>query len=162
VKQKPKSVSNSLFSQDDLLLRLEEITDMSVFETDRIRSTSFDYMDFNVPESEQDILIHRASNTDFANLCEFYLASLYAQGWREREEYLLPHARSSLCLELNQPDFDAMVTAYSGMLTKTLELPLIQTSEFLGAFKTSDESDTLSCIAQSKSEFVAFYWSTTA
>jgi hypothetical protein len=151
-----------LCKREDLLIRLESVVDIKVFESDLIQSMGFDHSSFVSSASEQSILVHRASKKDFSNLCAFWLSSLFSQDWKDREGFFLPYARQSLCLELGLQRFNELIVEYSAMLIMPNELPLMKSTEFQGALTMFDAWNDVAFVAQSKVGFVAFYWNTTA
>jgi hypothetical protein len=157
-------VSNKigLFTREDLLIRLESVVDIEVFESAKIQSIGFDHNNFASPATEQSILVHSGSKKDFSNLSTFWLSSLFSQDWKGHEEFFLPYARRSLCLELGLQRFNELVADYSATLIVPNELPLIKTEEFLGALTMFNDWNDVALIAQSRVGFVAFYWNTTA
>jgi hypothetical protein len=148
-----------MFRQEHLLARLETISDYRDFVSDRIQVLEFGHTDFSSSSSEQSIIVHRGSREDFSDALGFWLASLFSQDWRGRDEYALPYAREGLCLEINETELEAFVKAYSGSLRTPLELP---ESQFLYGLKMYDDWNDVAALAELEDGFVAFYWNTTA
>jgi hypothetical protein len=153
-----------MFSQELLLEKLEAIaatgTDFWDFASDWIQVLEFGHTDFSSSSSEQIIIIHRGSRSDFSDALEFWLASLFSQDWLGRDDYALPYARKGLCLEIDETEFEALIKEYSSSLRTALELPLSR--GFRTGLKMYDDWNDIAALAELKDGFVAFYWSTTA
>jgi hypothetical protein len=153
-----------MFSREALLEKLETIvhtgTDFRDFVSDRIQVLEFGHTDFNSSSSEENIIVHRGSRSDFSDALGFWLASLFSQDWLGREKYALPYASEGLCLEINETEFETLVKAYSSSLRTPLELPLSR--GFRAGLKMYDDWNDVAAIAELEDGFVAFYWSTTA
>jgi hypothetical protein len=153
-----------MFSREVLLARLEAIaatgTDFRDFVSDRIQFLEFGHTDFSSSSSEQIIIVHRGSKTDFSDALGFWLASLFSQDWLGRDEYALPYAREGLCLEINETEFEALIEEYSSSLRTPLELPLSR--GFRAGLKMYNDWNDVAALAELEDGFVAFYWSTTA
>jgi hypothetical protein len=148
-----------MFSQESLLARLETVTDVGDFTSGRIEVLEFGQNDFSSPSSEQSIIVHRGSRTDFSGALGFWLASLFSQDWRGHDEYSLPYAREGLCLLINETEFKAFITDYSESLLTPLGLSL---TGFRAGLKMYDDWNDVAAIAKLEDGFVAFYWSTSA
>jgi hypothetical protein len=149
-----------MFSRAQWLEKLEAVTDIQDFASDQIQVLEYGHTDFASPSSEQMILIHRGSKTDFSDALGFWMASLFSQDWLGREQYALPYAREGLCREISEEDFDALIEAYAGSLRTPLELPLAR--GFQDGLKMLDDWNDVAVLAEFEDGFVAFYWSTTA
>ena len=149
-----------MFSRESLLKKLETITDFRDFASDRIEVLEFGHTDFSSSSSEQIIIVHRGSRTDFSDALGFWLASLFSQDWLGRDEYALPYACQGLCLEINATEFEVLIKEYSGTLRTPLELPMA--SEFRGGLKMFHDWNDVAALAELEDGFMAFYWSTTA
>ena len=153
-----------MFNREQLLVRLEAITnagtDYRAFFSDRIQVLEFGHTDFSSASSEQTVIVHRGSRTDFPDALEFWLASLFSQDWLGRDKYALPYAREGSCQTMTETEFEAFVKEYSGSLRRPLELPLAR--GFRAGLKMYDDWNDVAAIAELEAGFVAFYWSTTA
>jgi hypothetical protein len=153
-----------MFSREMLLEKLEAITatgtDFRDFVSDRIQVLEFGHTDFSSASSEENIIIHLGSRIDFSGALGFWLASLFSQDWRGRDEYALPYAREGLCLEINETEFETLIKGYSGSLHTPRELPLSR--GFRAGLKMYDDWNDVAAVAELEHGFVAFYWSTTA
>jgi hypothetical protein len=149
-----------MFSREVMLEKLETVTDYWDFVSDQLQVLEFDHADFSSSSSEQTIIVHRGSKTDFSDTLGFWLASLFSQDWLGRDEYALPYAREGLCLEIDETDFEALVKDYSGSLHTPLELPMVR--GFRAGLKMYDDWNDVAAVAELEDGFVAFYWSTTA
>jgi hypothetical protein len=149
-----------MFSRAQWLDKLDAVTDVRDFASERLQVLKFDSWDFPSVSSEEEILIHRASKTDFSDALGFWLASLFSQDWLDREEYALPYAREGLCLEIDGEDFEASIKGYSASLRTPLELPLAR--GFQAGLKMYDDWNDIAFLAEFEDGFVAFYWSTSA
>ena len=79
-----------MFSREALLKKLETVTDFRDFASDRLAVLEFGHADFGSPSSEQTIIVHRGSRTDFSGALGFWLTSLFSQDWLGSDEYALP------------------------------------------------------------------------
>jgi hypothetical protein len=153
-----------MFSRESLLEKLEAIAETGTgfrdFVSDRIEVLEFGHADFSSSSSEQIIIVHRGSRSDFSDALGFWLASLFSQDWLGRDEYALPYAREGLCLTMNEIEFETLVKEYSSSLRTPLELPLSR--GFRAGLKMYDDWNDVAALAELEDGFVAFYWSTTA
>jgi hypothetical protein len=153
-----------MFLRESLLEKLEAIvrtgTNFRDFASDRIQVLEFGQDDFDSSSSEETIIVHRGSKSDFSDALGFWLASLFSQDWLGRDEYALPYAREGLCLEINETEFETLVKAYSSSLRTPLKLPLSR--GFRAGLKMYDDWNDVAALAELEDGFVAFYWSTTA
>jgi hypothetical protein len=153
-----------MFSRESLLEKLEAIvhtgTDVRDFASGRIQLLEFGHTDFSSSSSEETIIVHRGSKTDFSGALGFWLASLFSQDWLGREDYAVPYASEGLCLEINETEFETLVKGYSSSLHTPLELPMVQ--GFRAGLKMYDDWNDVAFLAEFEDGFVAFYWSTTA
>jgi hypothetical protein len=149
-----------MFSREAMLETFETVTDVGDFASGRIEVLEFGQNDFSSSSSEQSIIIHRGSRSDFSDALGFWLASLFSQDWLGRDEYALPYAREGLCVPINETEFEAFIKEYSSSLRRPLELPFA--CSFRTGLKMYNDWNDVTALAELEDGFVAFYWSTTA
>ena len=147
-----------MFSPEEL------ITDLHQFaygETLPLEIVEFGYMDFDTPSMEQGIWAFRGLKQDFDSGPRFWIATLRAQGWEDRETCFIPYAESGLCRLIGAFSFRQLVAEYSGSLRNPLPPFVGASATFIDAQLMYDDWNDVAALAETEDSFVAFYWSTT-
>jgi hypothetical protein len=151
-----------MFTPDQLRDRIHDL--MKLRHTVPIEAATFDAEQFQSPASEQQIVIHRAKPADTDPML-FWVCSVAKLDWwkgRGGEGSRTKFLRESLCRQLTEAQFDAIVAEHSGGLTPPIRLPLHRGGAFRSAMEMAKEWGLVAAIAAWDDELLGFYWSTSA
>jgi hypothetical protein len=147
-----------MFTRRELIERLDELLQ----QTRTVDVSQFGQVDFESPSSEEEIIVHRAPFSRISDPMLFWVSSVVAQDWAERETYLRPYLQRSLCKPLSEEDFTHLVDEYSVRLRQSIGRPLQPKTGFRTALQMDDDWNSVAAVAMYTDELVAFYWSTSA
>jgi hypothetical protein len=122
----------------------------------------FDQDCFHTPSAEESIIACCGSRADFATAASFWLHSLFAADWTNRENYFTPYAESGLCLPIGTDMFHSIVKDCTYSLRRDLPAFLCDRQDLLCAQKMYDEWNDVAIIAERQHDFITFHWGTTA
>lgn len=122
----------------------------------------FGHQDFESPVSEQCIWVFRGLKREFPDMLLFWVKTLQAQGWEDRQAYFAPYAMAGLCEPVTAADFVKHVAEYTRSLLSPLPSFLTELGGFRSGLRMYAEWNDMALVAELSEAFVAFYWSTTA
>ena len=145
-----------MFTNAELLEQLPSIVNLP---PRYVEIAEFGQEDFNIPEAEETIEIHRGRKADFEDALQFWIRSLQSRDWNGGD-YFVNYAKDSKCLPLSDDGFKRLIAYYSHSLAKPLSLA--PRGKFQSGMQMCDEWNDAAIIAEFEDEYVAFYWVTTA
>lgn len=117
----------------------------------------FERKDFEHSAIDQVIEVHRGPRAEYPNGVAFWIKSLRQQKWISEEKFF-EYAQRSLCAELTEPEFLALVKEFTCALAEPFRLK--PEGAFLGALRMHARKYDLALFGEYEGEYIAFYWHT--
>ncbi|MGI4790548.1 MAG: hypothetical protein ACRYFS_17055 [Janthinobacterium lividum] len=147
-----------MFTLAELLEQLPELITQKSPAMNQVEYTQFDFVH---PDSEESIVIHRGTKTDFESALQFWIHSIYSVQEQDLGlEHLLIYAQAGKFVSLPAAEFCLLVEQHAYYLRSPLDLP--SKGAFISAMQMYDEWDDIALLAEFSEEYLSFYWSTTA
>ena len=119
---------------------------------------------FRVPDSEQTIRITRAPKIAGDNGLRFWICAERIADWHDREEYFLPYLLRATFEKIGEAELNKLIACHCSELIAPPDLPLCARRGFIGGLLMhSTKTDfVVSAFAEYETEYLHFYWDTTA
>lgn len=150
---------SGMFSKNDLKQALDAAV---ATETHPIAMRRFGPEDFEVPDSEQYLVICRSPRSALTDSLQFWVACLHLlrdEGYVE-DDALRSYALAGRHRPLNEPDWGSFVRYCTASLRKDPGLGI--QGRFVAAMMMTDEWTDRSALSETDGEHLAVFWGTTA
>jgi len=150
-----------LFTKKELESQIDEILQLP---RPSVAVTRFSQFDFEVPDDEEEIQIHRGFKVEYKGATHFWVRSLLCLEQGE-SQFLGPGAvrtaaLSALCRAVDQAELASLTQEKLSFLGQAWSLHL--GGQIAGAIVMDQSTDAFSVLWETDTLYGAFFWSTTA